>query len=374
MDAAEETIGEGLADRSHYIGRIPVRNLWLLMFYASDLFRVRGDASAGIEALPDDLPDLLAEILAHAVEVRRQRRLNLGFRSRHAVLSRVRGRIDLPHTERRRLLDRGRVACRFDDLTIDTPRNRYVRAALEKVSRFVRCRDLAHRCRTLANSLRAMGVSGELPDRRNIGIDQFGRNDQDDRSMVSAARLVFELALPIESAGARSMAVPDREVGWVRGLYERAVGGLYTVVLQPQGWRVRCGGVLTWQIDQRTAGIDRILPGMRTDIVLDHPQGLRRLVIDTKFTAITSNGWHREESLRSAHLYQMYAYLRSQVGRSDPLADRTSGLLLHPCIGMPLDETVVIQGHAIRFATVDLTASASEIRARLLGLAELGWG
>jgi len=25
-----------------YIGRIPVRNLWLLMLYASDLFRSRG--------------------------------------------------------------------------------------------------------------------------------------------------------------------------------------------------------------------------------------------------------------------------------------------------------------------------------------------
>jgi len=46
-----------------YIGRIPVRNLWLLMLYASDLFRIRGTGKAGLEDSPDDVPDLIAEIL-----------------------------------------------------------------------------------------------------------------------------------------------------------------------------------------------------------------------------------------------------------------------------------------------------------------------
>ena len=104
-----------------YVGRIPVRNLWLLMLYASDLFRSHGKGGAGLEENPDDLPDLVAEILAHTVEERQRRRLSLGYRTREAALNRVRGRIDLLATERRRLLSRGLVACRFDELTIDTP-------------------------------------------------------------------------------------------------------------------------------------------------------------------------------------------------------------------------------------------------------------
>jgi len=56
----------------------------------------------------------------------------------------------------------------------------------------------------------------------------------------------------------------------------------------------------------------------------------------------------------------------SQVGCGDPRADNAGGLLLHPSIGEMVDETVVIQGHRIRFATVDLTASATEIRFQLL--------
>jgi 5-methylcytosine-specific restriction enzyme subunit McrC len=356
------------ADAAGYIGRIPVRNLWLLMLYASDLFRTRGIGNIGLEDSPDDLPDLIAEILAHAVEVRHRRRLNLGYRSRDAVLNRVRGRIDVLSTERHRLLDRGLVACRFDELTIDTPRNRFVRAALETISRIVRRKDVSHRCRSLASGMKAMGVSGDAPTRAQMSADRFSRNDADDRLMVAAARLAFDLALPTETAGMNVLNLPDREATWVRRLFEKAVGGFYDVVLQPQGWRVRCGGTLGWQVDQKTSGIDKILPAMRTDVVLDHTPSGRRIVIDSKFTSIVTGGWYREETLRSGYVYQIYAYLRSQVGRGDPLADCASGLLLHPSVGDAVDETVIIQGHGIRFATVDLAASAGEIRSQLLRL------
>ncbi len=96
----------------------------------------------------------------------------------------------------------------------------------------------------------------------------------------------------------------------------------------------------------------------------------RRIVIDTKFTSIVTSGWFREETLRSGYIYQIYAYLRSQEGQGDALADHASGLLLHPSVGDDIDETVSIQGHRIRFATVDLTASTAEIRETLLAMCE----
>lgn len=368
MGVVAEQVESASVDANGYIGRIPVRNLWLLMLYASELFRTRGIGHVGLEENPDDLPDLVAEILAHAVEVRQRRRLSLGYRSRDAVLNRVRGRIDVLNTERHRLLDRGLVACRFDELTIDTPRNRFVRAALETISRIVRRKDVSHRCRSLASGMKAMGVSGDAPTRAQMSTDRFGRNDGDDRFMVAAAKLAFDLALPTEVAGTNVLTLPDREVTWVRRLFEKAVGGFYDVAMQPQGWRVRCGGTLSWQIELKTSGIDKILPSMRTDVVLDHAPSGRRIVIDTKFTSIVTSGWYREETLRSGYVYQIYAYLRSQVGRGDAFADCASGLLLHPSVGGTVDETVIINGHGIRFATVDLTASPTAIRSQLLRL------
>jgi 5-methylcytosine-specific restriction enzyme subunit McrC len=349
-----------------YIGAIPIRNIWLLMLYASDLFRIKGIDEKGIEDMPDDLPDLVGEILARAVEQRLRRRLSLGYRTKTAALGRVRGRIDVLTTDRHQLLARGLVACRFDELAFDTPRNRFVRGALELIAHVAKRPPVIRRCRRLVNDMKAIGVSGPPPTSREISTDQFGRHDLEDQEMVAAARLAFELAVPTEIAGPKKLPLSDRDERWVRKLFERAVGGFFQVVLPSSVWRVSRGGTLAWPTTAPTVGVGRILPGMRTDIVIDGKAALRRIVIDTKFNAIVTNGWYREESLRSGYLYQMYAYLRSQEGSDDGYSDVSEGLLLHPSVGSSLDESVVIQGHKIRFMTVDLTADASHIRAELL--------
>jgi 5-methylcytosine-specific restriction enzyme subunit McrC len=353
-----------------HVGRIPVRNLWLLMLYASDLFRQIGRKNVAVENNPDDIPDLVAEILAHAVEERLYRNLSSGFRQREAELSRVRGRIDLLTTERHQLLARGKVACRFEELTIDTPRNRYVLAALAVIAGVVRQPALSHRCRKLANTFKRLGVSGIRPTRAEVSTDRFGRNDAKDRFMVAAAKLALDIALPTEDDGGEYLATPDRDEVWARRLFEKAVAGFYYVVLPSSGWQVYAGKPLSWQIAQKTLGIDAIFPSMCTDVVLDHVGDRRRIVIDTKFTSIMKKSRFREHSLHSGYVYQIYAYLLSQVGRGDILADNASGLLLHPSIGEMIDETVFIQGHAIRFSTVDLTAPAADIRSQLLRMSE----
>lgn len=354
-----------------WIGAIPVRNLWLLMLYASELFRDLEQAKVAVEDNPDDIPDLVAEIVCAQVERRIQRNLSYGYQLQDAVLSRVRGRIDLLNSTRHRLLDRGRVACRFDEFTVDTARNRFVRAALEELAQIVRRDTLAHRCRLLAVRLQRMGVVGERPSRGEISIDRFGRHDSDDQPMVAAAQLAFDLALPTESVGSRYLTAPDRSITWVRKLYEKGIAGFYATLLSQKGWRVSAGSVMSWQIERKSPGIDHILPSMRTDIMLDHVGTGRRIIIDTKFNSLITGGWYRETTVRSGYVYQIYAYLRSQETSGDPLATHAAGILLHPSVGSMLNEAVVIQGHEIRFATVNLGATAREIREQLLQLIEL---
>ena len=350
---------------------IPVRNIWWLMLYASDLGTAANQVKLAAEELPEEIPDLVAEILARAVEQRQRRQLSTAFRPREAVLSRVRGRIDHLTTARRQLLAQGRIACRFEELTVDSPRNRYVRVALDSVARLVRKPDLAHRCRGLAHSLRVQGVVGEAPSRQQISTERFGRHDQADQAMLAAARLAMDLALPAEEAGPNAVLDPQRCVRWLRTLYERAIGGFYRLHLDQAHWRVRTGKRLNWSMQEPTSGIAAVFPSMVTDIVIDRHDPPQRLVIDTKFTGVFGRGWHREQTLRSGYVYQLYAYLRSQEGRDDPdapWADAAAGLLLHPAIAVDVDESVLIQGHCLRFATVDLTASHAALKQRLLAL------
>ena len=352
------------------IGQIPVRNLWLFMLYASDLFRdiEKKKGKVAIEDNPDDIPNLVAEILCCYVERRIQRNLSYGYQSREAVLSRVRGRIDLLSTERYRLLDRGKVACCFHELTINTARNRYVRTALDKLSKVAPLsKELAHRCRLLAARLRSLGVTGECPDRGEVSIDRPGRHDADDQPMIAAADLAFNLALPTEISGTRQLSLPDREnEGWIRNLYEKGVAGFYNVVLPKTGWCVHPGKTIHWQIKSMSSGVDKIFPSMRTDITLDNLSMGHRIVIDTKFTSVVTDGWYREKTLSSKNIYQIYAYLRSQEGNGD-LDENASGLLLHPSVGdKVINEAVIVQNHEIRFATIDLMGTAKEIREQLL--------
>ena len=81
----------------------------------------------------DNIPDLIAEILANAVEERQRRQLSYQYQPRHDVLNRIKGKIDILTTERHQLLCKGKVACQFSELTIDTPRNRFVRSAIEVI-------------------------------------------------------------------------------------------------------------------------------------------------------------------------------------------------------------------------------------------------
>ncbi len=359
------------------IGRIPVRNIWLLMLYASELYRELPPAkSVDVEDDPDELPNLVAELLTHAVERRMRRNLSFGYRRTRADLSRVRGRIDLLRTERRRLLQRGRVACSFDELTVDTPRNRFVKSALDRLARIVGDTDLAHRCRAASLQMERAGVTGDPASYENrrprTPLSRLGRLDAEDRRMLASARLAFDLALPTEEPGASHLATPDRDEAWARRLFERAVGGFYEVVLSPQGWRVSPGRRFHWQVETKSPGIDTVLPSMQTDIVLERPataSGPRRIVIDTKFTSILKPGRHRGQTLESGYIYQMYAYLRSQERDADPASLDSSGVLLHPSVVEDFNEYALVQGHEIRFATVDLAADSREIRRQLLRIA-----
>ena len=300
------------------------------MLYASDLGKEANLSKLASEDLPEEIPDLVAEILAKAVEQRQRRQLSTGFLRKEAVVSRVRGRIDHLTTSRQQLLARGQVACRFEVLSIDTPRNRYVRAALATISRLVREQELAQRCKRLAHGLLLRGVVGKPPTRQQISNERFGRHDQADQPMLAAARLAMDLALPAEEAGANALIDPQRCEHWLRRLYEKAIGGFYRLHLGEAQWLVHTGMTLRWPIEEATSGAEQVFPSMRTDIVIDQRNLPQRLVIDTKFTGVLGRGWYRDQSLKSGYIYQLYAYLRSQVDRSDPWADSASGLYFTP--------------------------------------------
>lgn len=347
------------------LSKIPVRNVWFLFLYASDLAQFRERFEAEVDDSPD-FKSLVARLLCYATEKRLRRNLSFGYRRREDVLRRVRGRIDILHTVSGDLFRRGEVACRFEELTIDTPRNRFVRAALTNLSGWLDDADLGHRCRTLANALGRIGVSGKMPTRSEIASDQIARHEGEDRLIVSLARAVFDLVLPMETAGARSLLKAQRDETEFRKLFEKAIGNFFAAELSREdGWRVYPGKQFTWPVAAASAGINTYLPIMITDIVLENEAENRRIIIDTKFTNVLTTSRHGADRFKTGHIYQLYAYLRSQERPDDPLSLSSDGILLYPAIAFDVDETAVIQGHCVRFVTIDLARPTTEVIERL---------
>lgn len=356
-----------------FIGRIPVRNIWLLLLYASQLYRELPEARrVELEDAPDDIPELVAEILANAVERRLRRNLSFGYERRMADLNRVRGRIDALRTERRQLLQRGRVACVFDEITVDTPRNRYVKAALFRLGQVVKDTALSRRCYNLAARLERAGVSSDWDAGRKNGRhpppDALGWMESEERRMLAAARLAFDLAFPTEQAGRNLLATLDREAnkGWK--LYEDAVAGFYDAALSHRGWKVERQSYIRWPLENPSSLIGEMIPRMKTDVVLE--RGNQRIIIDTKFMEMLTLNQYAQLKLNSDNIYQIYAYLRSQERADDLLSNTSTGVLLYPSLGADYDEAATIQGHEIRFATVDLAADNQTIRRQLLRIVD----
>lgn len=346
---------------SGLLGKIPIKNVWLLFLYASGLAQFSDRFEAEVEQSPD-LKSLIARLLCFAVEKRLRRNLSFGYRRQHEVLKRIRGRIDILQTVSEDLFRRGEVACRYEELTIDTPRNRLVRAALSRLPSIIDDQVLAHRCRTLAHDLGRVGVSGKEPTRAEIGADQIARHEGDDRLMVSLARAVFDLVLPTEMAGSRAMPKAQREEREFRKLFEKAIANFYAAELsRDDGWRVYPGKHFSWPVLSASPGLAALMPTMITDIILENERHSRRIIVDTKFTSILTASQYGSERFKTGHLYQLYTYLRTQERAADSLSAEAEGWLLYPAIGKGIDEAAMIQGHRVRLVTIDLTLPSNEI-------------
>src|SRR5690242_16948293 len=107
---------------------IPIRNLYYLLLYAWDKFPEGEQVEVGAEASPD-LPDLLARVLLSGSRRLLRRGLDRGYLGAVEELAAPRGRFLLGDTTKRNSLLNGRVVCAYDELSVDVPHNRILKAA-----------------------------------------------------------------------------------------------------------------------------------------------------------------------------------------------------------------------------------------------------
>lgn len=345
---------------------IPVRNLWLLMAYANIDKPILHRSNTGYERPVDNLPELVADLLSLEVARRFKSGLSVSYISRLDELTRVKGKIIHLANESKNSLARGKVTCNYEVMTQNTIENQLVRLALDLLSSMVSDGSILRQVKYADNLLSNAGVDKTRKSQMGAYLRKMSPNSRDVR-MLDLAKLAIEMTIPLEIADSKSLYVIERQENWLRTLFEKAIEGFYSYHLKPEGWQVGARK-MNWQISDSTSNFEKLLPGMKTDIELFNANKNVKVIIDTKFNAITAFGKYEQETFRSGYVYQMYSYIRSQEETESHLSEPVRGILLHPATGSSVYEEATIQGHKLVFATVDLMKDSMSIKQELLAL------
>ena len=350
---------------------IPIRNLWHMLLYAWDeapLNAMHGWMMEEAERAPT-LDTLLASILIRLVQQRLRIGLGHNYVEEERKIAGVRGRINFAESLKQRTLDRGQLICEFQGFSVNASKNQILRSVLArllKVGQFgpqaASVKEVHQKLRHLIRDLDGIDFIEITPDliRRQL----LARNDHDYRLMLSICDLIVQRQMPSGSEGEHPQAVPafDRDALVLHSIYERFVANFYRIHLT--GWNVTAQKRLEWHAKEASERLPMMVP----DLILQEEASDRIIILDTKFTArsLIENQWGKP-IFDSSHLYQMYAYLKSQEHMSE--ANHSAiGMLLYPAVQFRLSEKIELQDHVIRIESIDLAAAWQNIEKQLIEL------
>jgi 5-methylcytosine-specific restriction enzyme subunit McrC len=327
----------------------------------------RGKWFGAAESSPD-LLGLLSRILVETTRGLLKKQLGRTHSQRRGLLNGIRGRVEFGESIKHCAFDRAAAYCSYPELVIDTLKNRIIRSTLNRLATDPRLHDvdsiqeskLRHEIRAAVRMMH--GVELIRITVSDFSRLQIGRNDRDYALPLAICALVHRLEMPTEHSGDRALTSLLRDEITFHALFESFVRNFYRVHLTQYDVKRE---MLQWNDE---LGCE-LVPAMRTDIsIIGKAAPRKRLIIDTKYSIATLVAApYGKARFKSENLYQLYAYLRTQEDLSDAHR-RAEGMLLYPTTGCDVDASMLVQGHRIRVATVDLAATWNDIEARLLAL------
>ena len=339
---------------------IPILNVYYLLCYAWRRVQERDTKRlATIRGLPT-VQDLLGKLLAGGVNHVFRRGINRGYVERREDLAGIRGKLAASETAKRALRAKSRVACDFEELSVDILPNRILRTSLYGL--LGRRVILDNRVGSEVHSAyrRLDGVSSTHLRRNTFNQIQLGGNRRLYQFLLSVCRLLYENSIVDENTGRTSFRDFRRDKATMWALFEEFVTGFYQ--REQEEFRVNPDGRgIQWAEKGWATDEDMMrIPVMQADLILESPK--RRIIMDTKYykDALARGRGFGTGKLYSGNLYQLLAYLRNREAtqRDGP---RHEGILLYPQVGEPLRADIQLEGFRIQALTVNLNREWRDI-------------
>jgi 5-methylcytosine-specific restriction enzyme subunit McrC len=341
---------------------IPIRNLYYLYAYAWDQFHFVHRVMTGEEDGPDAAP-FFAKVLLQGCRQIFRRGVDRAYQTFDEELAAVRGRINLAKTFRHSSVDKGRVWCDYDEVRHDGLQNRLIKATLAGLRGHPQVLPpLKAEILQTVRTFDTLGIENMVVRAQDFRRVQLHRNNSFYGFLLHICEIVHQNTFPDQIGQSAPFASLLEDESRMSRVFERFVRNFYR---QEQNELRVSSERIDWDISKEQAVAIELLPSMQTDVTMRSPN--RTVIIDTKYYAQTLHSHHEKARLRSAHLYQLFSYLKNMERGSEP-DNRAEGILLYPTVQEDVKFSAVVQGHRMSARSIDLTMPWKGIHSALLSV------
>ena len=318
------------------------------------------------------LLDILIRIFADRLLDQVRQGLPRSYQERAEDLGALRGRLDVHRQFTVNAVRPDRLACRFDELSVDTPLLQVMRACVIFLSRRARAFETQRRLAELRFMLQ--DVRDVSPSRLAWGSIRIDRSNRKWRTLFELAQLFLRREWQASHHDARQQANAVSLMFAMNDLFEATVTAALRRSLSPLGLEVVSQGGLRACLGQWVADQPCIGTSFRTkpDILIRRA-GRVVAIIDAKWKCLKPKAEEGKQGISQSDVYQMMAY--SQLYECDRM------LLLYPHHaglvrdGLQSSFGIAVPGRVpasrLQIATVDI---AKDLTAMAVALQELALG
>ena len=353
-----------------------VRAQLVRMLDAALDFGLSDGEAAALARQDTTLLDILIRIFADRLLDQVRQGLPRAYQERAEDLGALRGRLDVHRQFTVNAVRPDRLACRFDELSVDTPLLQVMRACVIFLSRRARAFETQRRLSELR--LLLQDVRDVAPASLPWGLVRIDRSNRKWRTLFELAQLFLRREWQASHHDARQDSNAISLMFAMNDLFEATVAAALRRSLSPLGLEVVSQGGLraclgSWTADQPCVGTTfRTKPD-----ILIRRSGRILAIIDTKWKCLRPKAEEGKQGVSQSDVYQMMAY--SQLYECDRM------LLLYPHhAGLAQDRLqssfgIAVPGRVpaprLQIATVDvakdLPAMAASLQDIALGTAGL---
>lgn len=334
-----------------------IQNIYYMLSYAFQILKQEDYKQVAGEKF-EKIHNLFAAILEKGVSRQVKQGLYREYMPMQENLSVIRGKLNMGKTVHLKVQNKQKLACEFDEFSEDNLYNQILKVT---IYRLIRVDDVAPKRKQALRQIIVFFSNVTLIQPDYIAWSRliYQRNNRNYELLLNICYFVLNGMLQTtEDGNYKMLAFSDEHM---ERLYEKFILEYYKQhhpELNPKSAQVK------WNLtEQPNETMIQFLPTMQTDITLQKDD--KTLIIDAKYYSKSMAQRYSKETLRSAHLYQIFAYVKNMDFAN---TGNVSGLLLYAKTEgevFPEGEPFVIGGNSIGTRTLNLNRKFKEIARQL---------